>query len=157
MPCFSQCNPGHVWVDNPVCSLTGNQCAGRGEFPRLSGQNLRAVQLQIRYIGKLLPGGLKTWLKSFFSFFKVLFSTSFRNVSCLKISTATRKMGHASLPQARLEKKKKPGKCVLFKWLLYMSLDAVCCCCLVCELCPTLCNPKARQAPLSLEFSRQEC
>lgn len=50
--------------------------------PRLSGQNLRAVQLQIRYIGKLLPRGLKTWLKSFFSFFKVFFSTSFRNVSC---------------------------------------------------------------------------
>ena len=36
----------------------------------------------------------------------------------------------------------------------------ICCCrrCLVTQLCPTLCNPMdwARQAPLSMEFSKQE-
>lgn len=54
---------------------------GSSLSPKLSGQNLRAVQLQIRYISSL-PQGLKTWLKSFFSFFKVFFSTPFRKVSC---------------------------------------------------------------------------
>ena len=80
---------------------------------RLSGQNPRAVQLQMRYIRKLLPRGLKTWLRSFFFFFlKSSFphpsETSLaHNGRHLKISTTTRKLSHASLSQAPLEKKQK--------------------------------------------------
>ena len=78
---------------------------------RLSGQNLRVVQLQMNYIRKLFPQGLKTWLRSFF-FLKSSFphpsETSLaHNGRHLKISTTMRKLSHVSLSQARLEKKQE--------------------------------------------------
>ena len=126
---------------------------------RLSGQNPRAVQLQMRYIRKLLPRGLKTWLRSFFFFSKVFFSTPFRNISCPQWKTPQNINNYEkteSCVSVTSSTRKKTEKCVLFKWLLRMSLGVVCSCCLVNELCPTLCNRKDRQAPLSLELSKQE-
>ena len=110
--------------------------------PRLSQQNLRAVQLQIRYIGKLLPQGLKTWLKSFF-FFKVCCSAPFRNISCPQWKAPQNINNHKKslLTEAELGKKNqktKTGKCVLFKWLLHTSSGVTGCCSLVTKLCPTL-------------------
>ena len=79
--------------------------------PRLSQQNLRAVQLQIRYIGKLLPQGLKTWLKSFF-FFKVCFSSPFRNISCPQWKAPQNINNHKKslLTEAELGKKNQKTK-----------------------------------------------